>query len=36
VPELERDVTGLQMIERVTRLLYGDAVLARAAQGGAR
>ena len=28
VPELERDVTGLPMIERVARLLYGDATLA--------
>jgi arsenite-transporting ATPase len=36
VPELERDVTGLQMIERVARLLYGDATLAGAAKGGAR
>ena len=27
VPELERDVTGLPMIERVARLLYGDALL---------
>ncbi|HLA15310.1 MAG TPA: TRC40/GET3/ArsA family transport-energizing ATPase [Candidatus Limnocylindrales bacterium] len=32
IPELERDVTGLHMIERVARLLYGDAAL----QGGAR
>jgi arsenite/tail-anchored protein-transporting ATPase len=30
VPELERDVTGLRMIERVARLLYGDATLAGA------
>jgi arsenite-transporting ATPase len=28
VPELERDVTGLPMIERIARLLYGDATLA--------
>jgi hypothetical protein len=28
VPELERDVTGLEMIERVATLLYGE--------GGAR
>src|SRR5438093_12801688 len=27
VPELERDVTGLPMIERVARLLYGEATL---------
>lgn len=25
VPELERDVTGLEMIERVARLMYGDS-----------
>jgi len=24
VPELERDVTGLPMIERVARILYGE------------
>jgi len=24
VPELERDVTGLDMIERVADLMYGD------------
>ena len=24
VPELERDVTGLEMIERVATLMYGD------------
>jgi anion-transporting ArsA/GET3 family ATPase len=24
VPELERDVTGLEMIERVADLMYGD------------
>ena len=35
VPELERDVTGLPMIERVARLLYGDASLA-GAKGEAR
>jgi arsenite-transporting ATPase len=36
VPELERDVTGLPMIERVARLLYGDARLSATATGGAR
>ena len=29
VPELERDVTGLEMIERVAGLLYGSATLRR-------
>jgi hypothetical protein len=24
VPELERDVTGLEMIDRVATLMYGD------------
>ena len=33
VPELERDVTGLPMIERVAGLLYGEATLS--SQGGA-
>jgi arsenite-transporting ATPase len=28
VPELERDVTGLPMIERVARLLYGEKTIA--------
>jgi arsenite-transporting ATPase len=27
VPELERDVTGLPMIERLARIMYGDAAL---------
>ncbi len=36
VPELERDVTGLPMIERVARLLYGDARLAIPTAGGSR
>jgi arsenite-transporting ATPase len=27
VPELERDVTGLPMIERLARIMYGDASL---------
>jgi arsenite-transporting ATPase len=31
VPELERDVTGLPMIERVATLLYGDAKTAASA-----
>jgi len=35
VPELERDVTGLPMIERVATLMYGTATLARAAAAGA-
>jgi len=30
VPELERDVTGLPMIERVAALMYGTATLAGA------
>jgi arsenite-transporting ATPase len=30
VPELERDVTGLPMIERVARHLFGEATLGRA------
>jgi arsenite/tail-anchored protein-transporting ATPase len=34
VPELERDVTGLPMIERVAALMYGSATLAQA--GGIR
>ncbi len=34
VPELERDVTGLPMIERVAALMYGSASLA--ATGGGR
>ena len=29
VPELERDVTGLPMIERVAQLMYGDGRAAR-------
>jgi arsenite-transporting ATPase len=24
VPELERDVTGLEMIEKLSRIMYGD------------
>jgi arsenite-transporting ATPase len=28
IPELERDVTGLPMIERVAQLMYGDGKLA--------
>ena len=30
VPELERDITGLPMIERVARLMYGDGAVAPA------
>jgi arsenite-transporting ATPase len=36
VPELERDVTGLHMIERVARLLFGEAKLGEAKPGAAR
>src|SRR5439155_17463548 len=36
VPELERDVTGLAMIERVADLLYGGAVLGAAGGEAAR
>ena len=35
IPELERDVTGLPMIERVAALMYGTAMLAPAAAAGA-
>ena len=31
VPELERDVTGLDMIERIAGLMYGSATIAAAA-----
>ena len=34
VPELERDVTGLPMIERLAGIMYGEATLASAGAGG--
>jgi arsenite-transporting ATPase len=35
VPELERDVTGLPMIERLAGIMYGEATIASAQRGTA-